>query len=128
VGKVRAPFIDDIEHYEKLLSRYARVEIIEVDDADKIEKRIPDRAWVALLDAEGKARDSVALSRWLEARRQSGRDLVLVIGGAYGVFLSREDEKLSLGPITLPYQLCRVVVLEQLYRAHKILAGEPYHH
>jgi 23S rRNA (pseudouridine1915-N3)-methyltransferase len=128
VGKVRAPFLDDIEHYEKLLSRYTRLEIIEVADQDKIESRIPERTHVVLLDAEGKARDSVGLSRWLETRRQSGRDLALVIGGAYGVFLSKEDEKISLGPITLPYQLCRVVLLEQLYRAHKILAGEPYHH
>ena len=83
---------------------------------------------MVLLDAEGKQRGSEGLARWLETRRQSGRDLALVIGGAYGVFLDREDEKLSLGPITLPYQLCRVVVLEQLFRAHKILAGEPYHH
>jgi 23S rRNA (pseudouridine1915-N3)-methyltransferase len=128
VGKMKPPFVDDVAHYEKLLSRYTRLDIVEVDDADKIQARLPERAHVVLLDAEGKARDSVGLSRWLETRRQSGRDLALVIGGAYGVSLSQPDELLSFGPITLPYQLCRVVLLEQLFRAHKILAGEPYHH
>ena len=128
VGRLRAPFADDIAHYEKLLSRYARVEIIEVDDEAKIAKRIPERAYVVLLDERGKGRSSQELSRWLEDRRQSGRDLALVIGGPFGAKLEHQDELLSLGPITLPFQLCRVVLLEQLYRAHKILAGEPYHY
>jgi 23S rRNA (pseudouridine1915-N3)-methyltransferase len=51
-----------------------------------------------------------------------------VIGGAYGTQLERCDAKLSFGPMTFPHQLARVMLLEQLYRAHKILAGEPYHH
>jgi 23S rRNA (pseudouridine1915-N3)-methyltransferase len=128
VGRLRTPFADDIAHYEKLLSRYARVEIIEVEDEARLARRVPERAWVVLLDEGGRSRDSVGLSRWLEERRQSGRDLCLVIGGPFGVTLGRHDEVLSLGPLTLPFQLCRVVLLEQLYRAHKILAGEPYHH
>jgi 23S rRNA (pseudouridine1915-N3)-methyltransferase len=52
----------------------------------------------------------------------------LVVGGAFGLQLDRTDHRLSLGPMTLPHQLARVVLLEQLYRAHRILAGEPYHH
>ncbi len=72
--------------------------------------------------------DSVAFSRLLEERRQSGRDLAFVIGGPFGLELPGADLELSLGPMTLPHQLARVVLLEQIYRAHRILAGEPYHH
>ena len=58
----------------------------------------------------------------------SGLDLCFVIGGPEGIDLDECDLRLSLGPMTLPHQLARVVLLEQLYRAHKILAGEPYHY
>jgi len=128
VGRLRAPFEDDVAHYEKLLSRYARVEVVEVGEDEKLARRIPERAYVVVLDERGKAYDSVGLSRWLEARRQSGLDLVFVIGGPFGIRLDDHQERLSFGPLTLPFQLARVVLLEQLYRAHKILAGEPYHH
>ncbi len=125
VGRLRAPFADDVAHYEKLLSRYARVEVIEVAE-DAIARRLPDRAHVVALDSGGRARTSEQLAEWLEARRQSGRDLAFVIGGPSGMDVDA-DEALSFGPLTLPFQLARVVLLEQLYRAHKILAGEPYH-
>ena len=128
VGRLRAPFADDIAHYEKLLSRYARVETIEVADDAALARRVPERAHVVVLDETGRARSSEDLAAWLEQRRQSGRDLCLVIGGPFGTALERRDEALSLGPLTLPFQLARVVLLEQLDRAHKILAGEPYHH
>ena len=73
--------------------------------------------------------DSIGFSRFLEQRRQSGLDLCFVIGGAFGApELTGIDHHLSLGPITLPHQLARVVLLEQLYRAHKIIAGETYHY
>jgi 23S rRNA (pseudouridine1915-N3)-methyltransferase len=101
---------------------------VEVADDAALARRIPERAHVAVLDGRGRAHDSEAFARWLEARRQSGRDLCLVLGGPFGTELERRDEALSLGPLTLPFQLARVVLLEQLYRAHKILAGEPYHH
>ena len=61
-------------------------------------------------------------------RRQAGIDLCFVVGGPFGLELDRVDHRLSLGAITLPHQLARVVLLEQLYRAHKILASEPYHY
>jgi 23S rRNA (pseudouridine1915-N3)-methyltransferase len=128
VGRLREPFSDDVAHYEKLLSRYARLEVVEVGEDERLARRIPERSHVVLLDEGGATHDSVAFSRWLEQRRQSGLDLVFVIGGPFGIKLDDHDARLSLGPMTLPFQLARVVLLEQLYRAHKILAGEPYHH
>jgi 23S rRNA (pseudouridine1915-N3)-methyltransferase len=128
VGRVRAPFADDVEHYAQLLSGHTRLELVEVREDERVERRIPDRAFVSLLAIDGQALDSVRLSRFLEDRRMSGRDLCFVVGGPFGLELERADHRLSLGPLTLPHQLARVVLLEQLYRAHKILAGEPYHH
>jgi 23S rRNA (pseudouridine1915-N3)-methyltransferase len=128
VGKLRAPFADDMAHYEKLLSRYTRLDVVEVEEDERLGRRIPDRAYVVLLDERGTSHDSVGFSRWLEQRRQAGLDLVFVIGGPFGIKLDDHDARLSLGTLTLPFQLARVVLVEQLYRAHKILAGEPYHH
>ena len=128
VGRLRAPYEDDVAHYRKLLSRYARLEEVELRDGEDVERRLPERAFVSLLADGGRAYDSVAFSRFLEERRTDGRDLAFVIGGAFGLELARPDHRLSLGPMTLPHQLARVVLLEQLYRAHKLLAGEPYHH
>jgi 23S rRNA (pseudouridine1915-N3)-methyltransferase len=128
VGRLRPPFADDIEHYQKLLARHARLELIEVREDEHVARRIPDRSFVSLLDRQGERFDSIRFSRFLEARRQSGRDLCFVIGGPFGLTLDRVDHQPSLGDITLPHQLARVVLLEQLYRAHKILAGEPYHY
>jgi 23S rRNA (pseudouridine1915-N3)-methyltransferase len=128
VGRLRAPFADDMAHYEKLLGRYTRLDVVELEDEGRIERRIPDRAHVVVCDERGTARGSEAFARWLEGRRQSGLDLVFVIGGPFGVQLERRHELVSFGPMTLPFQLARVVLVEQLYRAHKILAGEPYHH
>ena len=128
VGRLRPPFQDDNQHYHRLLAGHGRVEVTEVREDEQVPRRIPDRAYVVLLSAEGKTYDSVEFSRWLEDRRQSGRDVCFVIGGPKGLALDKCDEKISLGPMTLPHQLARVVLLEQLYRAHKILAGEPYHY
>jgi 23S rRNA (pseudouridine1915-N3)-methyltransferase len=129
VGRLRPPFADDIAHYEKLLSGHTRLELIEVRDDAAVARRLPERAFVSLLDAEGERPDSVAFSRWLEDRRMSGRDLCFVVAGPFGgLSLERAEHRLSLGPMTLPHQLARVVLLEQLYRAHKIIAGERYHY
>jgi 23S rRNA (pseudouridine1915-N3)-methyltransferase len=128
VGRLRPPFQDDVEHYRKLLGGRARVELIELRDDERVQRRIPERAHLVLLSSDGRELDSVELSRWLEDRRQEGRDLCFVIGGPRGLDLDRCDTRLSLGKMTLPHQLARVVLLEQLYRAHKILAGEPYHY
>jgi 23S rRNA (pseudouridine1915-N3)-methyltransferase len=128
VGRLRPPFQDDVQHYQKLLARHARLELVEVREDEAVERRLPDRAFTSLLAVDGKAYDSEAFARFLEDRRQSGRDLCFVVGGPYGLEIPDADHRLSLGPLTLPHQLARVVLLEQLYRAHKILAGEPYHH
>ena len=128
VGRLRPPFQDDVEHYRKLLAGLARVELIEVREDERVPKRIPERAHLVLLASDGREFDSIELSRWLEDRRQEGRDLCFVVGGPKGLDLDRCDTRLSLGRLTLPHQLARVELLEQLYRAHKILAGEPYHY
>ncbi len=130
VGRLRPPFADDVQHYQKLIARHVRLELIEVAEDEHVVRRLPDRAFVSLLEIGGESMDSLRFSRFLEDRRASGRDLCFVIGGPFGlgVELDRVDHKLSLGSITLPHQLARVVLLEQIYRGHKILAREPYHY
>ncbi|HEU4657195.1 MAG TPA: 23S rRNA (pseudouridine(1915)-N(3))-methyltransferase RlmH [Capillimicrobium sp.] len=127
VGRLRPPYVDDVQHYQKLLARHARLELIEVREDEQVTRRIPERAYVSLLHREGEVFDSMSFSRFLEERRQSGRDLCFVIGGPVGLELEGVDHRFSLGPLTLPHQLARVVLLEQLLRGHKILANEPYH-
>ncbi len=128
VGRLRPPFADDVQHYQKLLARHGRLELVEVRENERVGRRIPQGAFLSLLDREGETLGSVAFSRFLEARRGSARDLCFVVGGPFGLDLDGIDHRFSLGAITLPHQLARVVLLEQLYRAHKILAGEPYHY
>ena len=128
VGRLRPPFADDVQHYQKLLARHVRLELIEVREDEQIFRRLPDRGFVSLLHSEGEHMDSLAFSDFLEERRRSGRDLAFVIGGPFGLEMDQLDHRLSLGRLTLPHQLARVVLLEQLYRGHKILAREPYHY
>jgi 23S rRNA (pseudouridine1915-N3)-methyltransferase len=147
VGRVGAsPFADDVAHYERLLARHARLDTFEVresggDASRRVENlaresqaiiaRIPAAAFVCALDRSGETPTSESLADWLEERRRSGRDLCFVIGGPFGLdasVLERADWRLSLARLTLPHQLARVVLLEQLFRAHKILAREPYHY
>jgi 23S rRNA (pseudouridine1915-N3)-methyltransferase len=128
-ARLRAPYAEAVAHYGKLLSRHARLELMQVRDGEAAARRVPAEAFVVLLAAEGRSYDSVAFSAFVEERRDSGRDLAFVVGGPFGAPpLQRVDIRLSLGPMTLPHQLAWVVLLEQLYRAHKILAGEPYHY
>jgi 23S rRNA (pseudouridine1915-N3)-methyltransferase len=128
VGRLRPPFSDDVQHYQKLLARHVKLELIEVHEDERVARRIPGRVFVSLLDRSGEQFDSLEFSRFLEDRRQSARDLCFVIGGPFGLELEDVDHRMSFGRITLPHQLARVVLLEQLYRGHKILAGEPYHY
>ena len=128
VGRLRAPFADDVAHYARLLGPHARLELLEVREDERVERRIPARAFVSLLAVDGERPDSEGFSRFLAARRMDGRALCFVVGGPFGLELERADHRLSLGPLTLPHQLARVVLLEQLFRAHKILARERYHH
>jgi 23S rRNA (pseudouridine1915-N3)-methyltransferase len=136
VGRLRAPYVDDVAHYTKLLGRYARLTQIELRDppargeagVERLAARLPRGAFVSLLAADGEQLDSIGFARFIEARRDSARDLVFVIGGAHGLELAQCDHRLSLGPMTLPHQLARVVLLEALFRAHRIIAGDPYHY
>jgi len=136
VGRLRAPYADDVEHYAKLLGRYTRLEQVELRDerpregsaGERLGSRLPPRAFVSLLAADGEQLDSLAFAAFIEARRASARDLAFVIGGAHGLELPAAEHRLSLGPMTLPHQLARVVLLEALFRAHRIIAGEPYHY
>jgi 23S rRNA (pseudouridine1915-N3)-methyltransferase len=128
VGRLRPPFADDVQHYQKLLARHARLELVEVREDEQVMRRMPARAFVSLLHRDGEQLDSIGLSRFLEQRRQSGLDVCFVVGGPYGLELDAVEHRISLGPLTFPHQLARVILLEQLYRAHKILAGEPYHY
>jgi 23S rRNA (pseudouridine1915-N3)-methyltransferase len=127
VGRLRPPYQDDVEHYRKMLAGHAKVDLIEVRGDEQVAARVPDRAFRVLLASDGKVFDSEAFAGWLEQRRLDARDVCFVIGGPKGLDL-QADMRLSLGPMTLPHQLARVVLLEQIFRAHKILAREPYHY
>jgi 23S rRNA (pseudouridine1915-N3)-methyltransferase len=130
VGKVKPPFAEADAHYRKLLQRHQPVEVIEVRDEANIEGRIPPRSHVITLDRGGRAMSSKAWASWLSERRIDALDLCFLIGGPEGLSARTTglaDERISLGPQTMAHQLARVVLLEQLFRATKILAGEPYH-
>jgi 23S rRNA (pseudouridine1915-N3)-methyltransferase len=131
VGRIRSPHAEADAHYRKLLSRYADLEVVEARDEVALLKKIPGSGHVVALDRSGSPLDSEAWSRWLSDRRLAAQDVHLLIGGPHGLpaeAVERADEVISLGPMTLPHQLARVVLAEQLYRAAKILAGEPYHY
>ena len=130
VGKIKAPFAEADAHYRKLLQRHQPVEVVEVRDEVNIEGRIPARSHVIALDRGGRAMDSRTWSSWLSERRIDAQDICFLIGGPEGLSartLGLADERLALGPQTMAHQLARVVLLEQLFRATKILAGEKYH-
>ena len=143
VGKLKERFWKDAcAEYTKRLGAYAKVADIDpakaggVDAArDKegaaILAALPSRAHVILLAIEGKERSSEELSARLDDLMLRGSsDIAFVIGGSDGVsdeVRARADEMLSFGRITLPHNLARVVLLEQIYRACKISRGEPYH-
>lgn len=131
VGKAKAPFAEADAHYLKLLSRRLPVELIEVRDDDSVAARIPERAHVVALDSAGEGMSSEQWADWLDLRKLAAVDLCFLIGGAHGLStdaLDRADQRISLGQQTMAHQLARAVLLEQLFRATKILAGEAYHY
>ena len=148
IGKLKERFwTDACAEYMKRLQPYAKTSVIELADVDParvggeataveregaaILKTLPERAHVVVLAIDGKQRSSEGLSARIDELGVSGvSEIVFVIGGSCGVssdVLNRADETLSFGTITLPHNLARVVLLEQLYRACKISRGEPYH-
>ena len=102
----------------------------QAEEAERLRRRIPARARVVALAREGEGWSSAELARRFGRWQEEGRPLAFVIGGSTGLdpaFLAGADARWSLGPLTLPHELARVVVAEQLYRAGTILRGEPYH-
>lgn len=130
VGKVKEPFVTVDAHYRKMLGRHQSVEVIEVRDELNIEGRIPKRSHVVALDRGGRPMSSRGWAAWLSERRIDAQDLCFVIGGPRGIpggVLKAAPERISFGPQTMAHQLARVALLEQLFRATKIIAREPYH-
>ena len=123
VGKIKEKFfVQAIAEYSKRLSRYCKLEIIEVAD-----EKTPDKASEAL----ELQRSSEELASRIEKLGIGGEShLTFVIGGSLGLapaVLNRADEKLSFSPMTFPHQLMRVILLEQIYRSYRIINHEPYH-
>jgi 23S rRNA (pseudouridine1915-N3)-methyltransferase len=144
VGKLRPYYREACDDYARRLKRYVTFREIEVreasraptpaaqrkEEADRLSQRIDGKATLVALTREGTAWSSSALAFQLERWLVAARPLALAIGGSNGLdsaLLSRSASRWSLGPLTLPHELARVVVLEQLYRAFTILRGEPYH-
>jgi 23S rRNA (pseudouridine1915-N3)-methyltransferase len=144
VGKLRPAYRVLCDDYLRRLLRYGAVEERELresaraatttqrrrEETARIEAAIPPRALVVALDAGGALWSSEELARRLDQWRSAAAPVALVIGGAFGlepVFSAGARFRWSLGPLTLPHELVRVIVLEQWYRAWTILRGEPYH-
>jgi 23S rRNA (pseudouridine1915-N3)-methyltransferase len=99
-------------------------------EGERLAARVGASADVVACDVRGTTFTSEAFARWLQERREAARDLGFVVGGAYGLaeeLLDRARVRLSLAPWTLPHELARLVLAEQLYRAGTIVRGEPYH-
>lgn len=141
---------EGIADYLKRIQPYEKTEVIEVEDekapesnsmaenekvktveGSKLLKQIKDTDYVILLDLAGREMDSVSLSKHIESVHTKGYNrIVFVIGGSLGVskqLIQRADYRWKLSVNTFPHQLCRIVVLEQIYRAFRILHNEPYH-
>ena len=151
VGKIKEKFFTQaVAEYAKRLSRYCKLEIVELADektpdnaseqvnlnikakeGERILSKISDGDYVIALAIEGKMLDSVELSQQVEQLGIDGiSSITFVIGGSLGLdqrVLDRADFKLSFSKMTFPHQLMRVILLEQIYRAYRIMCGEPYH-
>ena len=147
VGRVRGELADAVREYETRAGRYWKLEVVEVAaggprrDADpevvrraegeRLLARIPDGLEVVALTREGNGMDSRELSRYLERHAvRSSPGVAFVIGGAWGLaddVMARARRRLSLSRMTLPHEMARLVLAEQLYRAGTIQRGEPYH-
>ena len=151
MGKLKEKYLKmGIAEYAKRLSAYCKMELIEVPDEKAPEKlseaemvqvkekegerilaKIPDQAFVFALAIEGKQRTSEAFAKEIEQLGVQGKStLVFVIGGSLGLsdaVMKRSNTPISFGKMTLPHQLMRLVLIEQIYRGFKIVRNEPYH-
>ena len=150
VGKIKEKYLKDaITEYSKRLSRYCKLEIIEVADektpdnasetvedgirdkeGERILKYVRDDAYVVTLEIEGKLLTSEELAKKIENLGIQGSHIIFIIGGSIGLgkeVLKRSDYALSFSKMTFPHQLMRVILLEQIYRSYRIISHEPYH-
>jgi 23S rRNA (pseudouridine1915-N3)-methyltransferase len=144
VGKLRPSYREAVDDYLRRLGRYLRVREVEVreasrapsaeaqraEEAERLLAKRPAGSRLVALARQGDGWSSEELARRVERWRQEARPVALAIGGSHGLapdLLASAAERWSLGPLTLPHELARVVVAEQLYRASTILRGEPYH-
>lgn len=146
VGKARNPALGEaIRDYEKRAARYWPLDVHEVREEraagiplDRIRERegqrladkVPDRAQTVACDVKGRSLDSAQFAEFLKSARDQDRDLAFLIGGAFGLpteLTERSTVQLSLAPWTLPHEIARLVLVEQIYRAGTIVRGEPYH-
>lgn len=151
VGKIKEDFYRKaVSEFEKRLSKYCKLEIIEVQDektpdhasealeeqikekeAARILKHIKEDAFVYTLEIEGKNPDSVSFANQINQLAIRGKSHIqFIIGGSLGLHHSvtgRSDQALSFSKMTFPHQLMRVILLEQIYRSYRIIMGEPYH-
>jgi 23S rRNA (pseudouridine1915-N3)-methyltransferase len=121
--------LDVIEVREEA-ARGASVDVVKQREAERLIDRLPSDARVVACDPGGEVLDSAQFARWLVEQRDRAQTVAFVIGGAYGlgdVVRQRAARRLSLAPWTLPHELARLVLAEQLYRAGTIARGEPYH-
>jgi 23S rRNA (pseudouridine1915-N3)-methyltransferase len=144
VGKLRPSYREAVDDYLRRLGRHLKVREAEVreasraptaasqrsEEAERLLARRPAGARLVALARQGSAWSSEELARRVERWTRESRPVALAIGGSRGLapeLLSAASDRWSLGPLTLPHELARVVVAEQLYRAVTILRGEPYH-
>lgn len=144
VGRLRPALREVTDDYLRRLNRVVAIEEREAREAGqastaalrqqqedgRILRMVPDGAAITLLDVNGTQWSSEQLAAQLDGWRRAARDVALVLGGAEGVgpaVRERASQRWSLGPLTLPHELARLIVAEQLYRAAMILQGHPYH-
>lgn len=144
VGKIKEKYLQDaIKEYEKRLSKYTKLDIIEVNDVDNrniefilnkerelIQKHIDDRDYVITLEIEGNQIGSVELAKKIDNIFNNYSNIAFIIGGSHGLhndIKNRSNYKLSFSKLTFPHQLFRVNLLEQIYRVFKINNNESYH-
>lgn len=144
VGKKHESWVaEGIERYQKRLKAPFLVEWVLIphssldgdrarqEESERVLSRLDARAYVVLLDERGREVDSPTLSHLLGEQLDLSREIVLIIGGAYGVddaLRERADLVWSLSPLVFPHQLVRLMLIEQLYRAQQIVLGGQYHH
>ena len=137
VGKVKEKYLRDaISDYEKRISKYYKIDIIEVNDsnmkeeAERINHYIKSNDYVITLEIDGHEIDSVEFANKIDKLFITNSIITFVIGGSYGLHndvKNRSDYNLSFSKFTFPHQLFRVILLEQIYRCFKILNNETYH-